>query len=233
MTVTDDLPVRPQHTRRSGDQIVDDLRANLGRLVESVRDVFDIAVLIDSDLKEIYERGLYRTVWGYKSFKDFAAERLGMEPRLIRARLLKVYKAHRLVIDGVLPPGSERLPHHLGSGPRLPRRRALPRPVGSPDPILASVRTADADGSQPEAAGAESEHPETVDPLVAQLVTVLLDLAPETLAAEATEDQAAVVMDWWERLVLIGRRLGFCEHHPDARSDDGTYCTACERQVRR
>lgn len=87
----------PVHTRREGDEILDNLQRNLGLLKETIAAAYNVALAVDADLAEIHERELYKRVWGCRSMSQFCEQFLGVRFETVRHRIGRIYRDRELV----------------------------------------------------------------------------------------------------------------------------------------
>lgn len=113
-------PVRPAVVGRRGDDILADLRTNVELFQRAVDAAYTVALAIVADLKEIYERQLFRRVWGYTSMEAFCQGEFGVAYNSIRHRAARVYRDRELIVGGIQPPGPSQLDRRdlrKGTGP--------------------------------------------------------------------------------------------------------------------
>lgn len=129
--MSESADLRPQHIRRPGEEILAALQANAKALVTAISAAYNVALALDADLKEIYERQLYRRVWGYTSMEAFCQGELDASYNAIRHRVARVYRDRELAEGGLQPGGLSQLDrreHRLGTG-RNPSGRLPDRPL--------------------------------------------------------------------------------------------------------
>lgn len=206
---------------RSAEEILGAIRDNLDLVAGLITAARDLAMLIDTDLKEAYERKLYKAA-GHEHYRYWIFEKVGLHPNSIRCILDRIWRDHQLLTDPASrEPGFRRreFPNRDSSSrtPKLRRGR-----------VSAADRLAQRSRGAPGADGADSG-----DPTVGWLGTILDQLDPEAAVDRASPEQLEALQAWMDDFMVAGRAVGFCAHHPDYRSADGRVCMDCGKQVLR
>lgn len=247
-----DLPAKaPTHALRPADAILSEVKEALPQFFGSITRTWELAVLIDTDLLEIRERQLYKTAFGYTSFARFCKEELGFDPVTIRRRIARAAKT-QAITAGEVPTthAVDYVAPELGPTGRPGKTVLLPNP---PQPSADQRRFGERQGirkvdkrttkyhsrfDQSATILARSAPPEVLaepvpkreHPLVTWVVRALERINPEDVLSRGTPQQVEKIVEWVDRFIEVGQQAT-CEHHPDARSEDGLSCEACGKQM--
>lgn len=216
--------VLPDNPLRSGEEVVQSLRKNIGLLRDLADSSYHVALLVDADIREIRDRQLFSTVWGYTSFRQFCFDQLGVSDLWMRNRIDRAYRSQELMTTSARPPKPITT---IKRPPPVRRGRVMPSKAPEVTPIRPRATKA---ARVPDPVDLDLEPEEEEHPVIGWLCVTLLDLSPDKVLELATERQMDQLLNWVERFVYLGRRERFCEHHPDARLPDGK-CSTCHVQV--
>lgn len=123
-----------QHMHRDPEVVLEAIRSNLGLLTDLATAGRELGAVIDTDLKELYERRCHQKA-GVKSFAAYIVASVGMAPASIRCILDHVWRVHQLLTDeNSRAPGARRpeFPKRFGSS-SIPKRQRLASAPPEPD----------------------------------------------------------------------------------------------------